>query len=343
MDYNEIREKAKEILSPQCLVCKECNGLACRGWVPGVGAKGTGESFVRNYEYLKSVKVVMDMIYKPEGQDTSVSFFGRNFKAPIFVAPIGGMDINYGGKISEGEYHRRTLLGAKSAGIAAFTGDGANDDYFNEPLLPLKEVEGWGIPTLKPWAVDKVFEKIKIIEDLNVMAFAMDIDSAGLVHLAKSGKPVYSKTVEDLKAIVDYTQLPFIIKGIMSPQGALKAAESGAYGIVVSNHGGRVLDDSPATTEVLPSIREAVGDSVKIFVDGGIRTGADVFKAIALGADAVLIGRTFVIMAVGGGVEGVQLYAEKLIAELKDTMLMTGCKNISDITRDKVKEVKGTF
>lgn len=336
MDYNEIRDNAREILSSICLVCKECNGVACKGWVPGVGAKGSGNSFIESYNYLNRVKLVMDLIYKGEEKDISINLFGKELTAPIFIAPIGGMDINYGNKIREEEYHRRTLVGAKNAGIVAFTGDGPNDSYFNEPLVPLKEVSGWGIPTLKPWAEDKVFEKLEIIEALDVMAFAMDIDSAGLVHLAKSGKPVYSKTVEDLKVIVNKTKTPFIIKGIMSKEGAIKAAESGAYGIVVSNHGGRVLDNTPATGEVLPEIRDAVGDSVKIFVDGGIRSGADIFKAIALGADAVLIGRTFAIMAIGGGSEGVQLYIEKLIEELKDTMLMTGCNSLSDITRDKI-------
>ena len=337
MNYNEVREKAKEIMSPNCLVCKECNGVACKGWVPGVGAKWTGNSFIRSFNYLNEVKVVMDTIYEGKGQDISIELFDKKFSAPIFVAPIGGMDINYGGKLSEEDYHRRTLMGAKAAGIAAFTGDGANDDYFNAPLKPLKEVEGWGIPTLKPWSQEKIFEKIKTVEELGVLALAMDIDSAGLVHLAASGKPVYSKTVEDLKAIVDSTKLPFIIKGIMSGKAAEKAVQSGAYGIVVSNHGGRVLDNTPATTEMLPEIRKAVGKRIKIFVDGGIRTGADVFKALALGADAVLIGRTFTISAFGGGAEGVQLYAEKLMAELKDTMLMTGCSTLEDITIDKIR------
>lgn len=337
MNYNEVREKAKEIMSPNCLVCKECNGVACRGWVPGVGAKWTGNSFIRSFNYLNEVKVVLDTIYEGKGQDISIELFGKKFSAPIFVAPIGGMDINYGGKLSEEEYHRRTLTGAKAAGIAAFTGDGANDDYFNAPLKPLKEVGGWGIPTLKPWSQEKIFEKIKIVEDLDVLALAMDIDSAGLVHLAASGKPVYSKTVDDLKAIVDSTKLPFIIKGIMSGKGAEKAVQSGAYGIVVSNHGGRVLDNTPATTEMLPEIRKAVGKRIKIFVDGGIRTGADVFKALALGADAVLIGRTFTISAFGGGAEGVQLYTEKLMTELRDTMLMTGCSTLEDITIDKIR------
>ena len=337
MNYNEVREKAKEIMPPNCLVCKECNGVACKGWVPGVGAKWTGNSFIRSFNYLNEVKVVMDTIYEGKGQDISIELFDKKFSAPIFVAPIGGMDINYGGKLSEEDYHRRTLMGAKAAGIAAFTGDGANDDYFNAPLKPLKEVGGWGIPTLKPWSQEKIFEKIKTVEELGVLALAMDIDSAGLVHLAASGKPVYSKTVEDLKAIVDSTKLPFIIKGIMSGKAAEKAVQSGAYGIVVSNHGGRVLDNTPATTEMLPEIRKAVGKRIKIFVDGGIRTGADVFKALALGADAVLIGRTFTISAFGGGAEGVQLYAEKLMAELKDTMLMTGCSTLEDITMDKIR------
>lgn len=337
MNYNEVREKAKEIMSPNCLVCKECNGVACKGWVPGVGAKWTGNSFIRSFNYLNEVKVVMDTIYEGKGQDISIELFDKKFSAPIFVAPIGGMDINYGGKLSEEDYHRRTLMGAKAAGIAAFTGDGANDDYFNAPLKPLKEVGGWGIPTLKPWSQEKIFEKIKTVEELGVLALAMDIDSAGLVHLAASGKPVYSKTVEDLKAIVDSTKLPFIIKGIMSGKAAEKAVQSGAYGIVVSNHGGRVLDNTPATTEMLPEIRKAVGKRIKIFVDGGIRTGAGVFKALALGADAVLIGRTFTISAFGGGAEGVQLYAEKLMAELKDTMLMTGCSTLEDITMDKIR------
>lgn len=338
MNYEEVRAKAKEIMVPECLVCKECNGVACKGWVPGVGAKWTGNSFIRSFNYLNEVKLVMDTIVlkEQEAQDISIELFGKEFSAPIFVAPIGGMDINYGGKMEEEDYHRSTLTGAKNSGIAAFTGDGANDVYFNAPQKPLKELDGWGIPTLKPWSQEKVFEKIKVVEELGVIALAMDIDSAGLVHLAASGKPVYSKTPAELREIVEFTKLPFIIKGIMSAKGAQKAVEIGAYGIVVSNHGGRVLDNTPATTEVLPEIKKVVGDRMKIFVDGGIRTGADVFKALALGADAVLIGRTYAISAFGGGAEGVSLYTEKLKAELKDTMLMTGCTTLSDITADKI-------
>ena len=105
----------------------------------------------------------------------------------------------------------------------------------------------------------------------------------------------------------------------------------GASGIVVSNHGGRVLDQGPATAEVLPAIADAVGGKMTILVDGGIRTGMDVFMALALGGDAVLIGRPFVNMVYGGGAEGVQVYVDKLKAELADTMAMCGAHKLSDI------------
>ena len=336
MDYKEVRDKAKKILSPVCLVCKECNGVVCAGWTPGVGAKGTGNTFKRNYNYLQRIHPVMDTIYPDRGYNIEIELFGNTYGAPIFIAPIGGMDINYGDKITEEEYDYRIVKGAVDSGILAFTGDGANDQYFLAPLKAIEEFGGKAIPTLKPWKNPEVIEKIRIIEKLNVPAFSMDIDSAGLVHLAKSGKPVSSKSVEELKEIVKSTDLPFIIKGVASVKTALKALETGAYGIVVSNHGGRVLDNQEATAEILHDIKLAVGDKIKIFVDGGFRTGADVFKALALGADAVLIGRPYAIMAFGGGAEGVSILTEKLKAELTETMIMTGCSNLSDITYDKI-------
>ena len=147
------------------------------------------------------------------------------------------------------------------------------------------------------------------------------------------------KTEEELREIAAATDLPFIVKGIMTAEAAQKALRAGAYAIVVSNHGGRVMDYGLSTAEVLPEIRAAVGTDAKIFVDGGVRTGDDVFKMLALGADAVLIGRPYVIAAYGGGAEGVQLYTEKLKAELKDAMTMTSCKSLQEITRDKIRLV----
>ena len=140
-----------------------------------------------------------------------------------------------------------------------------------------------------------------------------------------------------MREIIDAAGVPFIIKGIMSVKGALKAKEAGASAIVVSNHGGRVLDQCPATAEVLAEIADAVDGSMKIFVDGGIRSGTDVFKALALGADAAIIARPFVTAVYGGGREGVESYVQKISSELADTMAMCGVSSLSEITRDCVR------
>ena len=142
--------------------------------------------------------------------------------------------------------------------------------------------------------------------------------------------------MDELKTIVSWTERPFIVKGVMTARGAEKALEAGASGIVVSNHGGRVLDHCPATAEVLPEIADAVGGKMTIFVDGGIRSGMDIFKALALGADAVLIGRPFVTAVYGGGEEGVQCYVQKLKAELADTMRMCGAHSLKEIERSMI-------
>jgi isopentenyl diphosphate isomerase/L-lactate dehydrogenase-like FMN-dependent dehydrogenase len=336
MKYEEVLEKAKKRMAPNCRVCKVCNGIACKGEIPGVGGKGKANGFTGCVDFLSSIKLRMDTIYENEGQDTSLTILGKKFEFPVFTAPIGGMSSNYNGAITDAEYNEAVLLGMDSAGCAAFTGDGPQDSLLDDALAMIESVGGNGIPTIKPWDNEKVIQKIKKVEDAGAIAFAMDIDSAGLVNLALAGKPVFPKSVKALAEIAKSTELPFIIKGVMTAEGALKALEAGAYGIVVSSHGGRVLDDTPASCSVLPEIRKAVGDRMKIFVDGGIRTGGDIFKALALGADAALIGRTYVIAAFGGGAEGVKLYTEKLGAELRDTMIMTGCKNLSDITMDKL-------
>ena len=143
---------------------------------------------------------------------------------------------------------------------------------------------------------------------------------------------------EELAEIVKLAERPFIVKGVMTVKGALKAREAGAAAIVVSNHGGRVLDQCPATAEVLPEIAAALkGTGVKILVDGGIRTGVDVFKALALGADGVLICRPFVTAVYGGGEEGVKCYIDKLAGELADTMQMCGAHSLAEITPDMVR------
>ena len=196
---------------------------------------------------------------------------------------------------------------------------------------------GCGVPTIKPWDMDTIREKFALVQESEPFAIAMDIDAAGLPFLQGLTPPAGSKSVEELKQIVSWAQRPFILKGIMTARGAEKALEAGASGIVVSNHGGRVLDHCPATADVLPEIVDAVGGKMTILVDGAIRSGMDMFKALALGADAVLIGRPFVPMVYGDGAQGVATYIEKIGSELRDTMAMCGVHTLDEITRDCVR------
>ncbi len=340
MTYQEILENARKKLSPKCRVCPECNGIACRGVMPGPGGKGSAATFTRNVAWLtEHVFLEMDAMGKTQERETTISLFGKEFSAPIFAAPIGLLSFNYMEGMTDCDYCDMLMRGTKQAGTIAFGGGGPRAENFYEPLDAIRANDGWGIPTLKPWSVEVTKERLREAEAVHPIAFAMDIDSAGLLHANLANPPFSLKSEEDLAEIAKASALPFIIKGIMTAETAVKAARTGAYAIVVSNHGGRVMDHGLSAAEVLPEIRAAVGDRVKIFVDGGIRSGDDVFKMLALGADAVLIGRPYVVAAYGGGAEGVRLYTEKLKAELRDAMAMTNCKSLQDITRDKIRLV----
>ncbi|XP_009146409.1 peroxisomal (S)-2-hydroxy-acid oxidase GLO3 isoform X2 [Brassica rapa] len=142
------------------------------------------------------------------------------------------------------------------------------------------------------------------------------------------------KDIEWLRSI---TKLPILIKGILTREDALKAVEAGVDGIVVSNHGGRQLDYSPATITVLEEVVHVVRGRIPVLFDGGVRRGTDVFKALALGAQAVLIGRPLAYALAAKGEDGVKQGIEMLKKEFELTMALSGCPTIGDITRNHVK------
>lgn len=331
MNYKEVLSNARENLNGSCKVCKVCNGVACEGEVPGMGGLGTAASFKENVKSLENIKLNMRAIHDAKDPNMEVKLFGRNMSLPVFAAPVSGTTLNMGGKFKEEEYISWVIDGCLQSGIYPMVGDTAVDSFLITNLEELKKREGRGIAFIKPWENSNVIKKIKMAEATGIFAVGMDIDACGLITLALHGKPVMPKTVEEIREIVNSTKLPFIIKGIMTPDEAKLAVKAGAKAIVVSNHGGRVLDHTPGVAEVLPDIVKAVKGKITILADGGIRTGVDILKMIALGADAVLIGRPFVGASFGNEVDGVKTYIEKLKNELKSAMILTGCKNIDDI------------
>lgn len=332
MNYKEVLKNARENLNGSCKVCPVCNGKACSGEVPGMGGKGTGEAFSVNVEALDSYKLNMRVIHDAKDPDTSTELFGKKMEVPVFAAPVSGTTLNMGGKFTEEQYISWVIGGCLDAGIYPMVGDTAVDSFLITNLQQLKEFNGEGIAVIKPWENSNVINKIKLSEEAGAFAVGMDIDAAGLITLALHGKPVGPKTVEQIKEIVQSTKLPFILKGIMTVDEAKLAVEAGVDAIVVSNHGGRVLDQTPGVADVLPEIAEAVKGKVTILADGGVRNGVDVLKMLALGADAVLIGRPFVTASFGGEREGVKLYIDTIKSELKSAMVLTGCKTIKDVT-----------
>ena len=337
MTYQEVLSNAREAMSKNCKACPVCNGRACTNHVPGPGAKGVGDTAIRNFDKWQEIRVNMDTICEGSEPDTTLELFGQKFRFPFFAGPVGAVTMHYSDKYDDMAYNNILVKACAENGIAAFTGDGLNATVMKVACEAIAASHGMGVPTVKPWNQETIAGKMEMVKASDSFAVAMDIDAAGLPFLKGMNPPAGSKTVEQLSEIAKMAGKPFIIKGVMTVKGALKAKEAGAAAIVVSNHGGRVLDQCPATAEVLPAIVEALrGSGVKVLVDGGIRSGVDVFKALALGADAVVIARPFVSAVYGGAEEGVKLYIDKIGGELADTMSMCGAKTLADITRDMV-------
>ena len=336
MNYNEVMAQARGNMG-KCKACPVCNGIACRNTVPGPGAKGVGDTAIRNYEIWQRIRVNMDTLCPGGDADTSYTLFGRSFAAPIFAGPVGAVTMHYSDLYNDQTYNAALVSGCAEAGIAAFTGDGLDANVMVQATKAIGQVGGMGVPTVKPWNLALIQEKMAMVKESGAFAVAMDVDAAGLPFLRGMNPPAGSKTVEQLREIKQIAGLPFIVKGIMTVQGAIKSLEAGADAILVSNHGGRVLDGCPATAEVLPEIVAAVDGRVPVLVDGGIRSGTDVFRALALGAQAVVIARPFVCAVYGGGAEGAKGYADKIRTELADTMQMCGVHKLSEIDRSCVR------
>lgn len=343
-NYRELLSEVRGNLV-HCKACPVCNGIACGNNMPGPGCKAPGNVAARNYNKWADILLNMDTIAENKAPSTTFSFFGREFVAPIFAAPIGGIPMHYSDSMDDKAYNDILAPACKDAGIFAFVGDSGKYEIFEQMMNSVSLAGGVAVPTIKPWNKEAVFQRIDDAKKAGAFAISMDIDGAGLAFLKAINPNAGSKTVAELREIIEYAKngdlrLPFIIKGIMTAKGAIKAVKAGADAIVVSNHGGRVQAGLPSTAEVLPEIVDAVKGKCMILVDGGLRNGVDVFKALAVGADAVLIGRPFVPAVFADGAEGVKIYLDEIVKELKDTMTMCGASTLQEIGRSMCRLCK---
>lgn len=346
LTLEDVRARAKEKLRGICMVYKDCDGAPSRfcqgqhyGRSLGIGGVGSGASFHNNWLALRKLRLNTKLISKHFEPDTTFSFFGKQLSMPIMAASIAGVN-SFGGEkvITERAFCEATVQGCNEAGTIAWRGDTFTYSIDETPGLDaIAEGNNGGVKIVKPRAQQEIIRFFKKAEQCGVSAVGVDVDGCGSYMMRKHNKKVYKKSQDDIRELVKSTSLPVVVKGIMCSDDAILAADAGATAIVVSNHGGRVLDSTPGTADILEEIVEAVSASkVMVLADGGIRTGYDVLKMLALGAKAVLIGRDIVRAAVGAGGNGVRLQMEYLQKTLAKAMFMTGCRSLSQISSDIV-------
>ncbi len=301
----------------------------------GLRGIGLGLTYLANFSALSRYRLKKRLISKHEDPLIETDFLGTKVSMPVLGAPMSGL--SYVSNITEEDFAYNILEGCKVAGTIGCTGNTSRDyEMIHPAIMALKKVNGHGVNIFKPQSQDVLIDLIKQSEKEKAVAVGVDIDGAGSVNFALAGKPVYRKTIDEIKELRNSTGLPFIIKGVMCIEDALAAAEAGADVIGISNHGGRVLDSGLGVADVLPEIVKAVrdtdnGENIVITADGGVRTGFDVIKMLALGADFVLLGRPLAREAVSNGVEGVRRILEYLRTDIKIAMITTSCDTLEDI------------
>ncbi len=328
-----IRTTAKERMAGFCRVCPVCDGRACAGQVPGMGGLGTGSGFRANLAALAEWRLNMRVLHEAREPDPATRVLDIDLAMPVMAAPIGGVAFNMGGAVSEEDYIASKLKACQAGGIIGGTGDGVPTFIHEAGFAAITELGGHGIPFIKPWEDAELDTKLEKALATGTRVVGMDVDAAGLVTLRQMGRPVSPKSPDQIREIIARTPARFILKGIMTVDQARLAVDAGAAAIVVSNHGGRVLDHTPGAAEVLPEIADAVSGQVTVLADGGIRSGADVLKMVALGADAVMIGRPFSVATVGGLEDGVRTYIDQIRTELISAMVLTGCRDLAAVGR----------
>jgi isopentenyl diphosphate isomerase/L-lactate dehydrogenase-like FMN-dependent dehydrogenase len=289
-------------------------------------ARGNSPRITR--EYNDSLLIEMRAIDAVEAS-TEFRLFNATFSTPVMTAALSGLnDICPDGIIE-------VARGAAAANAAMWAGIG--DETQLEAMI---ETGAKTVKIVKPYADhDLVYEKISQAEKHGALAVGMDIDFV-FGPTRKRGYamtyPVAPKTLEDIRGFVKATKLPFVLKGVLSERDAEKALNSGASAIVVSHHGGSVLDYAIPPLMALPRIAKVIDGHIPIFVDSGMGTGADVFKALALGASAVCVGRAVMAGLASEGSRGVQKVLEGINEELKFLMSLTGARDLNGIDPDVI-------
>lgn len=325
-----------------------------------IGGAGDEITLRRNRTALDALLLAPRVMRDVSRIDTSVTLLGREHALPLVLAPTGYHGLYHeGGECETARGAARANVTLTVSSVATTPLDqvaGASDAKFWYQIYCQRD---------RAWTLDQIhiaeangYEAFVLTVDTPVLG-ARDREKRAGFHLPPPYRmanfpplvgdysanahhdphDIYnpfldaSLTWKDFRWLRAQTKLPVLVKGVLSAADAVLAADHGAAGVIVSNHGGRNLDTLPSTIEALPAIAAAVGDRVPVLMDGGIRRGTDVVKALALGARAVLIGRPMVYGLTVGGAAGVARVVELLALELRQAMALLGVASVSEIDR----------
>ena len=333
--------------------------MSASAWAYFVGGAADENTLRENVAAFARLRLRSRVLADLSGGSTALDLFGSRHEHPILLAPIGWQALAH----PDGECATVLGAGAMRAGMVVSTLSSTRlediaaqaaaplwfqlylqrDRALNQSLVQRAEAAGYRALVV---TVDAPVPAPRNREQRARFSLPIGVESANLPALPGDAEPVVADdrnplfgtmqaesapTWRDIEWLRSATCLPVVVKGITGAADARRALDAGAAGIIVSNHGGRVLDTQPASIELLPDVAAAVAGRVPLLLDGGIRRGTDVLKALALGADAVLLGRPYVhALAVAGSV-GVAHVLHLLRVELESAMALTGCRRLSDI------------
>ena len=363
MAWRELEERARESLDDRAIAYI-------------FGGAGSEDTMRANLEAFRRLRIVPRVLRKDlSARDLSVELLGTKMPAPVLLAPIGVQTLLH----DEGELASARAAAALGLPlitstasatpleqIAEANGDGPrwfqlywpNDDELAASLVRRAERAGYSaivltvdnyVPGWKPRDLQQAYlpflEGVGIAQFLSDPVFQASLEKspeedigAAVGHfLGVFANPAL--TWERLEWLRGTTSLPIVIKGILHPEDAGEARERGVDAIVVSNHGGRQIDGAIASLDALPAIVDAAGDQMAVLLDSGIRSGADAFKALALGADAVLIGRPYLWGLALDGQNGVEIVMRSILAELDLTMALSSCTTLADVDSALLRSV----
>ncbi|WP_240375632.1 lactate 2-monooxygenase [Bacillus piscicola] len=338
------------------------------------GGAGSEQTVRSNRSAFERWQIVPRMLQDVSDRDLSVSLFGETFASPLMLAPIGVQSIIHpDGELASAKaastvgipFTASTLSTNPMEAIASAAGDSPKwyqlywneDNDMNASLLKRAEQAGYSAivvtldTTLVAWrerdlrnaylpfllgeGIGNYLHDPVFCSKLEKVPYE-DMEAAINAYLKVFGNT--RVTWDDIDFLRKHTSLPIILKGILHPEDARLALHHGVDGIVVSNHGGRQVDGSVPAIDALPRVAEVVRGRIPVLMDSGIRRGADVLKALALGADSVMIGRPFVYGLAVAGEKGVEQVIRNLIADIDLTLALSGKKSIGEIDRSLIVE-----